>query len=149
MKPNPRAEIEDRIHLIRETHRILSDSESRDAVTDGMLSHIGELLNEVDYWRSEYQRLQENQGMLPLRVEVFEDYSLSESSADFECPECKAGLEEDDCSGFSWISIVRFNNEQIGSVDIGYVHCSECGTDSPLFASKETAYKSYLVELLS
>ena len=48
-KPNPRQEIEERIVLIRYTYGILINAESRDAVTDGVLSNIGELINEVDY----------------------------------------------------------------------------------------------------
>jgi len=149
MKSDPRAEIEDRIFVIRETHRILLNSESRDAVTDGMLANIGELLNEVDYWRSEHDRINrayENQSSQINQDLQYDDIAIANRNSIFRCPTCNRSYEQYGRGGISWVCLGRMKNEQGRFVDVGYVKCSECGKISPLYIGKESAYYSWCIE---
>jgi len=149
-KPNSRSEIEQRIDLIRLSYEIVSNGESRDAVTDGLLAYIGDLLNEVDYWRAEYQRLQNSQDIYNTpgtQSNQVEDAVVSGENFTYECPHCNAGFEDDNYTGISWICIGCTVNEHGPATSIGFIHCSECGKVSPLYAGKEDAFINWCTEV--
>jgi len=145
-----RNEIEERINLIRETHRILSSENSRDDITDGLLGHIGLLLDEVDYWRSEYMRVQnlrDTHGSPGYLAAPVDNVVLNDENISYECPNCGESIADDNYDGITWDSVGCMINNGGYTVDIGYVHCSGCGKDSPLYAGKETAFRNWCSEI--
>jgi len=147
-KPNPRIEIEERVALIRRTYGILVNENSRDAVTSGMLANIGELLDEVDYWRAESMRLQNTLDELNNQSDqnnYVENSFIPDPSVSYECPECKVGMAYGKEEGITWDIVGRVINVNGNHSDIGYIHCSVCGKDSPLYASPETAFINWCI----
>jgi len=150
-KDNSRNDAELRVSLIRERYRILSNENSRDYVTYGLLADIGVLLKEVDYWRAEYTQLQslhDNHRVENNNHTAVNDSFLNEENVSFECPQCKASLGDNNHDGISWDSVGRMINSDGFSFDIGYIHCSDCGKDSPLYAGKETAFLNWCIEVV-
>jgi len=141
-----RDDIENQVDLIRYIHNIAINAESRDVIADGLMAHIGILLNEVDYWRSEYDRvvsfnIVNSNGNIP-----HDETPAIIGEVTFICPHCEASYENENLSGLSWIKVGGISNEQGYSDDIGYVHCSNCGKDSPLYSSEETAFLNWCIE---
>jgi hypothetical protein len=151
IKDTSRHEFEQQVSIIRETYRILLNEESRDAITEGLLSNIGVLIDEVDYWRAEYLRLkslQDNHCIQATQRNQTENIVIREEDIRYECPNCTAGFECNEQTGLSWDSIGQMENERGYTIDIGYIHCSECGKDSPLYAGKEIAIMSWCIEIV-
>jgi len=149
--PVTRSDAEQRIEMIRFSYELLTNEESRGAVTDGLLANIGELLNEVDYWRTECLRIQSTQDISGIKMNhnnQIENAFINVESITYECPHCNVGYEDEDYTGISWISIGNTTNKQGHTVDIGYIHCSECGKDSPLYAGKDVAELNWCIEIL-
>jgi len=148
--PNSRSEIEQHISLIRLSYQILSNGESRDAGTDGLLAYIGDLLNEVEYWRAEYQRLlnlQDKHSTWGTQRNQVEDVVVSGDNFTYECPHCNAGYEDEEYPGISWICIGSTISEQDHAASIGYIRCFGCGKASPLYAEEEDAYINWCTEV--
>jgi len=149
-KQTPREEIEQRIDAIRYFYRVAMNESSKDPVINGLIADIGILLNEVDYWRSEATRLQNTQEIHNTQNDqhaIYRTISIDEEELLYGCPDCETGFEDENQQGISWEIVLHTISNQGISVDIGYIHCSECGVDSPLFAGKETACRNWCIDL--
>ena len=144
-KPTQRELMDDRIERIRLTHSFATSLESDNNVVNALLSDIGVLLDELTFWRSEYNRIlnthNDNTSIRNDNID-FNNTHVSEKII-YLCPRCDSHYTDDEYQGLSWIDIGLEANERGSITNIGYMHCSNCGVDSPLYSCKEFAEDSW------
>ena len=77
---------------------------------------------------------------------------LMSSMYSYLCPRCNADYANEEYSGLTWINAgviidTKIAYNEYGRLNnIGYLHCSECGASSPLYACKEHAEDDWCVQ---
>ena len=144
-KPTQRELMDDRIERIRFTHSLSISFKSDNNVINALLSDIGVLLDELTFWRSEYNRIlnvhNENTSVRDENIDT--NNTNVPERINYSCPRCDSHYTDGECEGLSWIDVGLEANERGSITNIGYMHCSYCGVDSPLYSCKEYAEESW------
>ena len=81
--------------------------------------------------------------------EIPAEEGLMSNTYSYLCPRCNADYENDKFSGLSWTDVGLTVNDCGNMKNIGYLHCSECGANSPLYVCKEYAENGWCVQELN